>query len=109
MWDSYIQSSERSMESLANSFDGVKRSFAIRAGKEIRVLVDTFKVVDDEQMSMLSWDIAGKIKREMKLNEEVKVSVIREYRIVEHAPLAFVKNRRRVSYQLSGRYLQTFK
>ena len=75
----------KDLESLANSFDGVKRSFAVQAGKEIRVLVDTFKVVNDEQMSMLSWDIAEKIKREMNLNEEVKVSVIREYRIVEHA------------------------
>ena len=75
----------KDLESLANSFDGVKRSFAVQAGKEIRVLVDTFKVVDDDQMSMLSLDIAEKIKREMNLSEEVKVSVIREYRIVEHA------------------------
>ena len=82
--DSYINRL-KDLESLANSFDGVKRSFAIQAGKEIRVLVDTFKVVNDEQMSMLSWDIAEKIKREMNLNEEVKVSVVREYRIVEHA------------------------
>ena len=82
--DSYINRL-KDMESLANSFDGVQRSFAIQAGKEIRVLVDTFKVVDDEQMSMLSWDIAEKIKREMHLNEAVKVSVIREYKIVEHA------------------------
>ena len=84
--ESYIKRL-KDLESLANSFDGVKRSFAVQAGKEIRVLVDTFKVVDDEQMSMLSWDIAEKIKREMKLkNEEaIKVSVIREYQIVEHA------------------------
>ena len=75
----------KDLESLANSFDGVKRSYAVQAGKEIRVLVDTFKVTDEGQMSMLSWDIAKKIQREMKLSEEVKVSVIREYRIVEHA------------------------
>ena len=75
----------KDLESLANSFDGVKRSYAVKAGKEIRVLVDTFKVTDEGQMSMLSWDIAKKIQREMKLSEEVKVSVIREYRIVEHA------------------------
>ena len=82
--DSYINRL-KNLESLANSFDGVKRSFAIQAGKEIRVLVDTFKVTDEDQMSMLSWDIADKIKNEMNLSEEVKVSVIREYRIVEHA------------------------
>lgn len=82
--DSYINRL-KDLESLANSFDGVKRSFAVQAGKEIRVLVDTFKVTDEDQMAMLSWDIAEKIKREMSLSEEVKVSVIREYRIVEHA------------------------
>lgn len=82
--DSYINRL-KDLESLANSFDGVKRSFAIQAGQEVRVFVDTFKVVNDKQMTMLSWDIAEKIKREMNLNKEVKVSVIREYRIVEHA------------------------
>ena len=82
--DTYINRL-KDLESLANSFDGVKRSFAIQAGQEIRVFVDTFKVVNDKQMTMLSWDIAEKIKREMNLNKEVKVSVIREYRIVEHA------------------------
>ncbi len=75
----------KDLESVANSFDGVTRSFAIQAGKEIRVLVDTAKVIGDHQMSMLSRDIASKIKREMNLSGEVKVSVVREYRIVEHA------------------------
>ncbi len=75
----------KDLESVANSFDGVARSFAIQAGKEIRVLVDTAKVIGDHQMSMLSRDIASKIKREMNLSGEVKVSVVREYRIVEHA------------------------
>lgn len=82
--DSYINRL-KDLESLANSFDGVKRSYAIQSGKEIRVLVDTFKVTDEGQMSMLSWDIAKKIQRELKLSEDVKVNVIREYRIVEHA------------------------
>ena len=82
--DSYINRL-KDLESLANSFDGVKKSFAIQAGKEIRVLVDTFKVLNEDQMSMLSWDIADKIKAEKNLSEEVKVSVIREYHIVEHA------------------------
>ena len=75
----------KDLESLANSFDGVTQSFAIQAGKEIRVLVDSAKVTNDHQMAMLSRDIAGKIKREMNLSGEVKVSVVREYRIVEHA------------------------
>lgn len=73
------------LESIANSFDGVSHSFAIQAGKEIRVLVDSSRVVDDHQMSMLSRDIAGKIERDANISEQVKVSVVREYRIVEHA------------------------
>ena len=75
----------KDLESIANSFDGVSHSFAIQAGKEIRVLVDSSRVVDDHQMSMLNRDIAGKIEREANITEEVKVSVVREYRIVEHA------------------------
>lgn len=75
----------KDLESLANSFEGVKRSFAIKSGKEIRVLVDTAKVVGEKQMTLLSRDIASKIKREVNVQGEIKVSVVREYRIVEHA------------------------
>jgi len=72
------------LESIANSFDGVSRTFAIQAGKEIRVLVDSGKVTD-EQAIMLSRDIARKIEREMNYPGQVKVNVVRETRIVEHA------------------------
>ena len=72
----------KEMESIANSFDGVIRSFAIRAGQEVRVLVDNGKVTD-EQAFMLSRDIAEKISREM--GERGQVSVIRECRMVEQA------------------------
>ena len=77
----------KDLESLANSFDGVKRSYAIQAGKEIRVLVDTFKVINDKQMSMLSWDIVKKIKKEKKVagQQPIKVNIVREYKIVDHA------------------------
>ena len=74
----------KDMESIANSFDGVIRSFAIRAGKEIRVLVDSGKVTDD-QAFMLSRDIAEKIHREMDESGQLTVSVVRECRIVEQA------------------------
>ena len=84
MLDSYINRL-KDLESIANSFEGVKRSFVLKAGHEVRVLVDSFKVTDENQMRMLSRDIAKKIQREIKLHEEVKVSLIREYRIVEHA------------------------
>ena len=82
--DNYIKRL-KDLESIANSFDGVAHSFVIQAGKEIRVLVDSSKVFDDHQMSILSRDIVGKIQRETNLSGEVKVSVVREYRIVEHA------------------------
>ena len=72
------------MESIANSFDGVIRSFAVRTGKEIRVLVDSGKVTD-EQAFMLSRDIAAKIDREMDEAGQLMVSVIRECRMVEQA------------------------
>ncbi|MBX7230845.1 MAG: ribonuclease Y [Bdellovibrionales bacterium] len=72
------------LESVANSFDGVAHSYAIQAGKEIRVLVDSGKVTD-EQAIMLSRDIARKIERELNYPGQVRVNVVRETRIVEHA------------------------
>ena len=72
------------LESVANSFDGVARSYAIQSGKEIRVIVDSGKVTDD-QASMLSRDIARKIERELNYAGQVRVAVVRETRIVEHA------------------------
>ncbi len=81
--ENYI-SRMREMESVANSFDGVIRSFAIRTGKEIRVLVDSGKVTD-EQAFMLSRDIAEKINQEIKESGQLTVSVVRECRMVEQA------------------------
>ncbi|HMN67637.1 MAG TPA: ribonuclease Y [Bdellovibrionales bacterium] len=72
------------LESVANSFDGVARSYAIQSGKEIRVIVDSGRVTDD-QATMLSRDIARKIEREMNYAGQVRVAVVRETRIVEHA------------------------
>ena len=72
------------LESVANSFDGVARSFAIQSGKEIRVVVDSGRVTDDQAV-MLSRDIARKIERELNYSGQVRVAVVRETRIVEHA------------------------
>ena len=74
----------KDMESIANSFEGVVRSFALRMGKEIRVLVDSGKVTD-EQAFMLSRDIAWKIDKEIENTGQLMVSVIRESRMVEQA------------------------
>ena len=72
------------LESVANSFDGVVRTYALQSGKEVRVLVESSKITDD-QASMLSKDIARKIERELSYPGQIKVSVIRETRVVEHA------------------------
>lgn len=72
------------LESVANSFDGVARSYAVQSGKEIRVLVDSGKVTD-EQAVMMSRDIARKIERELNYPGQIRVNVLRETRIVEHA------------------------
>jgi ribonuclease Y len=72
------------LESIGNSFDGVLRTFAVQAGKEVRVVVEAAKVTDDQSV-MLSRDIARKIEREMPHLGQVKVAVVRETRSVEMA------------------------
>lgn len=72
------------LESIGNSFDGVIRTFAIQAGREIRVLVEGAKVTD-EQSLMLSRDIARKIEREMNYPGQIKITVIRETRAIDYA------------------------
>ncbi|MES2855921.1 MAG: ribonuclease Y [Bdellovibrionota bacterium] len=81
--DSYIRRME-DMESIGNSFDGVVRTFAVQAGKELKVLVEASRVTD-EQAQMMSYDVARKIERELSYVGQVKVTVVREVRVVEHA------------------------
>lgn len=72
------------LESIGNSFEGVLKTFAVQAGKEVRVMVEAAKVTDDQSL-MLSRDIARKIEREMPHLGQVKVAVVRETRSVEMA------------------------
>jgi ribonuclease Y len=72
------------LESVGNSFDGVLKTFAVQAGREVRVMVEASKITDD-QTQMLTRDIARKIEREMPHLGQVKVSVVRETRAVEMA------------------------
>ncbi len=81
--DAYVHRLE-DLESIGNSFDGVLRTFALQAGKEVRVMVESSKVTDDLAM-LLSRDVARKIEREMPQMGQVRVSVVRETRSVEHA------------------------
>jgi ribonuclease Y len=72
------------LEEIANSFSGVKNSYAIQAGRELRVLVDSGEVTDDEAMN-LARQISGRIEKEVQFPGQVKVTVIRETRSIEYA------------------------
>ncbi|MCC6405110.1 MAG: ribonuclease Y [Candidatus Yanofskybacteria bacterium] len=72
------------LERIANSFDGVEKSYAIQAGREVRVFVTPSKI-DDLAALALARDIAQKIETEMKYPGEIRVNVIRETRAVEYA------------------------
>lgn len=72
------------LESLVNAFDGVDKSYALQAGREIRIFVTPDKVSDAEA-KLMARDIAIKIEQELKYPGEIKVTVIRENRIIEYA------------------------
>ena len=74
----------KQLEDIANSYKGVEKSFAIQAGREIRILV-TPEHVSDADMVLLSRDIAKQIEAELEYPGQIKVSVIRESRVVEYA------------------------
>ncbi|HNQ61476.1 MAG TPA: ribonuclease Y, partial [Bacteroidia bacterium] len=74
----------KDMEALALSYPGVEKTFAIQAGRELRVIVQSEKL-DDKQSEVLSFDIANKIQTEMTYPGQVKVTVIRETRSVNYA------------------------
>ena len=81
--ENYIKRLEK-LEELANGFDGVERSFAIQAGREVRIIVRPEKVNDD-QMVILAHDIAKKIESNMDYPGQIKVNLIRENRAVDYA------------------------
>lgn len=84
--DTYEQYLQRlgDLEKVATSFPGVEKTYAIQAGREIRVFVMP-QEVDDLQSTKLAQDIAKKIEAELKYPGEIKVTVIRENRIIEYA------------------------
>ena len=81
--ESYVRRLEK-LEELAASFDGVTKAFALQAGREIRVLVESSKVTDD-QAFWLSKDIAKRIEKELEYPGQIKVTLIREMRVVDFA------------------------
>ena len=83
MMESYIQRL-KDLENLATSFPGVDKCYAIQAGRELRVIVNS-DTVNDETASKLSFDISQKIEKEMQYPGQIKVTVIREMRSVAYA------------------------
>ena len=81
--ESYIKRLE-TLESLCNSFEGVESSYAVQAGREVRILVQPDKIGDD-QVILLARSIAKKIEDELDYPGRIKVSVIRESRATEYA------------------------
>ena len=81
--ESYVKRLEK-LESIADSFAGVSKSFALQAGREIRILVESEKV-DDEEAVWLSKDIARRVENELEYPGQIKVTVIRETRAVDFA------------------------
>ena len=81
--ESYIERLQE-LEEIATSFTGVEKAYAIQAGREIRVIVDCDEVNDDQSF-LLCQDIAKKIEREMVYPGQIKVTVIRETRVVNFA------------------------
>ncbi|REJ33767.1 MAG: ribonuclease Y, partial [Bacillota bacterium] len=79
----YIKRLER-LEAIANSFDGVEKSYAIQAGREIRIIVKPDKV-DDAMAALMARDIVKRIESELQYPGQIKVTVIRETRAVEYA------------------------
>ncbi len=72
------------LENIATSFAGVEKAWALQAGREIRVFVKP-EEIDDLQAKKLAKDIAVRIQEELKYPGEIKVSVIRETRVIEYA------------------------
>ena len=81
--EAYIKRLEK-LEGIAHSFEGVTKAFALQAGREIRIIVESQKVSDD-RAALVAKDIAQKIKNELDYPGQIKVTVIREMRAVEYA------------------------
>ncbi len=81
--ESYIKRLE-TLEALCNGFEGVESSYAVQAGREVRILVQPNKVSDDEVI-LLARNVAKKIENELDYPGQIKVSVIRESRATEYA------------------------
>ena len=83
MLETYVRRLE-DLERISNSFKGVQKSYAVQAGRELRIMVQAAQISDDEAASMARAD-AKKVENEMAYPGQIKVTVIRETRAVEYA------------------------
>ena len=81
--ESYIKRLQ-DLEEIANSFEGVKNSFALQAGREIRIMVNPGQIKDDK-ITILAHDVREKIENNLEYPGNIKVTVIREMRAVDYA------------------------
>lgn len=72
------------LENIANSFEGIKKAYALQAGREVRIIVEEDRI-DDEKAAMLARTVAEKIEKNMSFPGQIKVNVIREKRAIEYA------------------------
>ncbi len=83
IFETYIKRLEK-LEEVSKSFDGVNKAYALRAGREVRVIINSNEL-DDNRTFLMSKDIAKKIQEEMEYPGQIKVTVIREVRAIEYA------------------------
>ena len=81
--EAYIKRLQQ-LEEIADSFEGVEKSFAIQAGREVRIVVKPEKISDD-QMTLMARDVAKKVEDEMDYPGQIQVNIIRETRVVDYA------------------------
>ncbi len=81
--EAYIKRLQK-LEEIANEFNGVEKSFAIQAGREIRIMVKP-EVINDDKMTVLARDIVKKIESDMEYPGQIKVNLIRESRAIDYA------------------------
>ncbi len=83
MLETYVKHLKE-LEEIANSFPGVSKSYAVQAGREIRIIVESEEITDDDAV-VLSQDVAKKIEANLSYPGQIKITVIREYRAVDYA------------------------
>ena len=81
--ETYIKRLEK-LEEIADSFDGVEKSFAIQAGREVRLIVKPEQVSDND-MVIMAREVAKKVESEMEYPGQIKVNIIRESRVIDYA------------------------